>query len=62
MVIHIYLNASYISEPDTQSKVGVFFFLGPKSNTPIESMLPENVPVHVECSIMINVMDSGTDA
>ena len=27
---HIYLDASYISEPEARSRVGVYFFLGPK--------------------------------
>ena len=31
-------------------------FLGPNSKTPIQEMPPENGPVHVECSIIRNVM------
>ena len=38
------------------------FFLGPKSNTPIQSMPTENGPVHVEFSIMRNVMESFIEA
>ena len=36
-------------------------FLGPKSNTPIQEIPPENGPVHVECNIMRNVMASATE-
>ena len=35
MILHIYLDASYISEPEARSRSGGYFFLGPKSNTPI---------------------------
>ena len=38
------------------------FSLGPKSNTPIIAMPPENGTIHVECSIMVNVMSSATEA
>ena len=37
------------------------FFLGPKSNAPIQEIPPENGPVHVECNIMRNVMASATE-
>ena len=56
MILHIYLDASYISEPEAQSRAGRYFFLGPKSNTPIQEIPPENGPVHVECSITRNGM------
>ena len=34
MIIHIYLDAYYISEPEARSRAGGYFFLGPKPNTP----------------------------
>ena len=62
MMLHIYLDASYISEPEARSRADRYFFLGPKFNTPIKSMPPHNGPVHVECRIMRNVMESSTEA
>ena len=38
------------------------FFLGPDYKTPIEEISSGNGPVRVECSIMINVMASATEA
>ena len=38
------------------------FFLGPKYNTPIQEIPLENGPVHVECSIIRNVMVSAMEA
>ena len=40
MILHIYLDASYISEPEARSRAGGYFFLGPKFNTPIQEMPP----------------------
>ena len=62
MMLHIYLDASYISEPEARSRADRYFFLGPKFNTPIKSMPPQNGPLHVECRIMRNVMTSATKA
>ena len=36
----------------------VYFFPGKKFNTLIQTIPPENGPVHVECSMMRNVMTS----
>ena len=47
IILHIYLDASHISEPEARSIACGYFFLGPKSNTPIQSMPPKNGPVHV---------------
>ena len=58
MIINIYSDVSYISEPKAQSRAGGYFFLGPNSKKPIQEMTCENGPVHVECSIMRNVMES----
>ena len=62
MILHIYSDVSYISEPEAQSRSRGCFFLGPKSNTPIQEIPLENVPVHLECSIMRNIMASATEA
>ena len=48
MILHIYLDASYISRPEARRIAGGYFTLGPKYNTPIQEMPPENGPVHVE--------------
>ena len=40
MVLQIYLDASYISEREAGSRAGGKFYLGPKSNTPIQAMPP----------------------
>ena len=40
MIIQIYSDESYISEPEARSRLGGYFFLGPKSNTPIQAMTP----------------------
>ena len=61
MILHIYSDSSYILEPKTHRRSGGYFFLGPKSNTPITAMPPENYPVHVEYSILIDFMVSATE-
>ena len=48
MILRIYLDASYISEPEARSRSDGYFLVGSKYNTPIQSMPPQNVPVHVE--------------
>ena len=62
MIIHIYSNASYISEPEVLSSAGGYFFLGPKANKTIQDIFPDNGPVHVEFSIMRNEMAPSTEA
>ena len=47
MILHIYSGASYISEPEARSIAAGYFFLGPKSNTPIQEMSLENRQVHL---------------
>ena len=36
IIIHIYLDTSHISEPEARIRAGGYFFLGPKSNTPMQ--------------------------
>ena len=48
MILHIYLDASYISKPEALSRAGGYYLLGQKSNTPIQTMPLENVPIHLE--------------
>ena len=61
MILRIYSNVSYISEPEARSRAGGFFSLGPKYNTLIQEMPLDNGPVNVKCSIMINIMESSTE-
>ena len=61
MIIQIYSDASYISEPEARSRAGGYFFLGTKFNTLIQDITPYNGPVNVECSILRNVMVSDTE-
>ena len=62
MIIHIYSDASYISELEARSRTRRYFFQGPNSKTSIQYMPPDNGPVHVECRIMRNVMASAKEA
>ena len=63
MILHIYSYASYISEPEAHIRLGRYFFVSPKSsnNTLVRATPLENGPVHVEYSIMRNVMTSATE-
>ena len=62
IIICVYSDASYISEPEARSRAGGYFLLGPNSKTPIQDMPLENGPVRVECSIVRNVVASSTEA
>ena len=64
MILHICFHSSYISEPQTHSRAGGHFFLGPKSrnNTPITAMPPKNGPVKVEYNITRNLITPATEA
>ena len=62
IILYIYSNASYISEPEARSRSRGNGFLGPNYRTPIQEKTPGNGPVHVQCIIMRNVMVSETEA
>ena len=40
IILHKYSDASHISEPEARSRARLQYFLGPKSNTPIQYMTP----------------------
>ena len=61
MILQMYYNAFYISEPEARSRAGGYFSLGPNSKTPIQEIPPENGPVHVEFSITRNFLTSATE-
>ena len=48
IILKINSDAKYISEPEARRRYRGYFFLVPKSNTPIQEMPPENGLVHVE--------------
>ena len=60
IIIHIYSDALYISEPEARNRSGGCFSKDQNPNIPIQSMPPENGPEHVQCIIMRNVMASTT--
>ena len=64
MILHIYSDASYISEPEARIRSGRYFSLGPKSsnNKLITAMPPLNGTVHVEFGIIRNIVSSVTEA
>ena len=47
IILHIYSDASYISETWARIIAGGYLLLVPKSNTSITAIHPENGPVHV---------------
>ena len=50
MILNVHSNASYLSAPKGQSRVGGHFFLGsvPQDGKPI----PLNAPIHATCGII----------
>ena len=63
MVLHIHSDASYLSEPEAKSRVGGYFFLDGKDNPDPLSEPPKiNGAIHVESTIMRNVMASAAEA
>jgi hypothetical protein len=62
MILHIYSDASYMSEPGARSRYGGYFFFGPKYIKPPTNMPTVNGPIHVECGIMRNVLASAMES
>ena len=60
MIIHIYLDAYYISELEARSITGGSFFPRTKIQLSNTSNAPENGPVNVEFRIIINGMATAT--
>ena len=61
MILHIYSDAYYISEPEARSRAGGYFFLGPKSSNNIPIIEMPN-PLHLGCIIMRNFIASFSEA
>ena len=60
MILYVYSDASYLSEPNARSRTGGLFYLGNK-NEPAQVQKP-NGPIHVESRILKHVMASATEA
>jgi hypothetical protein len=57
MILHIYSNASYLSETNSRLRVDGYFYLGNGTHQP-----PLNGAIHVISQIMTNVMASAAEA
>jgi hypothetical protein len=62
MKLHIYSDASYLSEPKARSRVGGYFYLDGKEDPQPGKPPKLNGAIHVESRIMKNVMASAAEA
>ena len=63
MQLSIHSDASYLSEPNVKSRVGGYFYLdGKEEQDPKAPTEPPNGTVHVECSILKNIMSSAAES
>ena len=65
MILHIYSDASYLSEPRARSRAGGHYFLGderPDMSKPPTTRLRLNGPIHSISRIISNVMSSAAEA
>jgi len=64
MILRIHSDASYLSETEARSRAGRFFYLGDNTNesSPDAPPLTLNGAIHINSSIMSNVMASATKA
>jgi hypothetical protein len=60
MILNCHSDASYLSEPQSRSQVGGYFYLG-NANEPLDNPKP-NCPIHVESRIIKNIMASASEA
>ena len=61
MILHIYSDASYLSEPQSRSRAGGHYFLGymhPDMSKPPTTRPRLNSPIHSISRTMSNVMGS----
>ena len=61
MTLQVHSDASYLSAPNSRSRAGGYFFMGTHNDHPDVNAFV-NVPVHVECKIMKNVLASAMEA
>ena len=64
MILRIHSDASYLSEREARSRAGGFFYLGNATDdsSPDTPSSPINGAIHINSSIMNNVMASATEA
>eukprot|EP00957_Ditylum_brightwellii_P066482 5047555-Ditylum_brightwellii.AAC.1 len=65
MVLYVYSDASYLSEPEARSRAGGHFSVSEKleSYTKLPNQLPKNNgAVHIECTKIRTVMASAAEA
>ena len=64
MILRVHSDASYLSETEARSRAGGFFYLGDNTadTAPDSPPSPINGAIHINCSIMGNVMASATEA
>ena len=62
MKLHVYSDASYLSEPKARSRVGGYFYLDGKADPQPGKPPTLNGAIHVESRIMRNVMASAAEA
>jgi hypothetical protein len=68
MALHVHSDASYLSETQARSRIGGYFYLSNHLPDPLKpptadsTLPPINGPVHVNSSILSNVMSSAAEA
>jgi hypothetical protein len=64
MILRIHSDASYLSETEARSRAGGFFYLGQRTDESLPDAPPSklNGAIHINSSIMNNVMASATEA
>ena len=60
MILYAHSDASSLSEPQSRSRVGGYFYLG-NHNKPADNPMP-NGPIHIESRIMQNIMAAASEA
>ena len=65
MILHIYIDASYLSEPWARSRTGGYYCLSSLPTDPKKAPNlppPENGPIYTECRILKHVVASAAEA
>ena len=65
VIFHIHSDASFLSEPGAKRRGGGYHYLSTASADPNKAplkQLPLNVPIHVECTTVRNVLSSAMRA
>eukprot|EP00957_Ditylum_brightwellii_P015018 1133086-Ditylum_brightwellii.AAC.1 len=62
MILYIHSNTAYMVLPEAQSRAGGYFYLSNKPTTKNIADVPNNGPIHNECSTICNVMGLAAEA